>query len=456
MPDYALTLTPLHYLYLLGVLVILVFMIFRKTALFPCIFFIFLLGFAGLHSLAGGITTVFSAILYAAREFMEVIAAIALIIALSQCLKDLGSDRLMMIPMSKIIKSPVAAWWLLGAVMLLFSLFLWPSPAVALVGVVVLPFALKAGLDPLMAAMSMNLFGHGLALSWDFVIQGAPAICAGAAGISASDILTKGRPLFLVMGLVTAASAYWLNRKEINVCCHRIHIQNAENAPNHTKAGLAMAFLTPLFFLADFLLMLAFEIKGRDAAGLVAGTAVLAMCLGAALEPGVQSLEKVSAYITEGFLFAIRIFAPVIVIGAFFFLGGEGISSIMGEQFQGGIVNDWALWLSGHAALNKFTAAFLQLGVGCLTGLDGSGFSGLPLVGSLARTFGEATGAAVPILVSLGQIGAIYVGGGTIVPWSLIPVAAICCVNPLELARKNFLPVLIGFGVTLVTACFLL
>ena len=101
-------------------------------------------------------------------------------------------------------------------------------------------------------------------------------------------------------------------------------------------------------------------------------------------------------------------------------------------------------------------AAVLQMAVGSLTGLDGSGFSGLPLTGALAGTLGSAVHASVPILASLGQITAIYVGGGTIVPWGLIPVAAICSVNPLELARKNLLPVFIGFAATFLVACFLL
>ena len=54
--------------------------------------------------------------------------------------------------------------------------------------------------------------------------------------------------------------------------------------------------------------------------------------------------------------------------------------------------------------------------------MDGSGFSGLPLTGALARTFGTATGASIPVLACLGQISAIFIGGGTVVPWGLIPV----------------------------------
>ena len=101
-------------------------------------------------------------------------------------------------------------------------------------------------------------------------------------------------------------------------------------------------------------------------------------------------------------------------------------------------------------------AAALQLLVGGLTGLDGSGFSGLPLTGALAQTFGTATGASVPVLAALGQIAAIFVGGGTIVPWGIIPVAAICGVSPSKLAGKNLLPVCLGFLAVFAVSCFLL
>lgn len=456
MIDTNLVLTPMHYLYLIGVLTILTVMILRRDTPFVCIAFLFLIGFVGLGSVTGGIMTIFKAIVFAAKEFMEIIATIALITALSKCLKDLGSDYIMMIPMAKVMKSPTAAWWILGLTMLVFSLFLWPSPSVALIGAIVLPFALKAGLDPLAAAIAMNLFGHGFALSYDLVIQGAPSISAGAAAISPSDILTKGRPLFLVMGIVTTVSAYLLNRKQISACCSQVRIQNIEEPHKSEFSAIFMALLTPLFFAADIILMLVFELKGGDATSLVSGTAVVIMCIGAYSGFGIHALEKVTIYVTDGFLFAIRIFAPVIIIGAFFFLGGNGISSILGEQFQRGILNDWAIWLAQNTPLNKYMAAILQMAAGSLTGLDGSGFSGLPLTGALAGTLGAAVKASVPVLASLGQITAIYVGGGTIVPWGLIPVAAICSVNPLDLARKNILPVFLGIAATFFVACFLL
>ena len=432
-------------------------MVMRRDTPAVCIAFLFILGLIGLKSFTGAIMTVFNAILYAGKEFMEVLATIAMVTALSKCLKDLGSDYLMMVPMSKIMKTPSVTWWILGLTMFLFSLFLWPSPSVALVGAIMLPFAVKAGLNPLAAAMAMNLFGHGFALSYDVVIQGAPAISAGAAGLDTSSILRQAWPLFWMMGIVTVLSAYVLNRSQLDARGPRLSIQAEPSRPQgHKKAALFLAVFTPIAFAGDIILMLLCGLKGGDATSMVSGTALLITCLGALLGFGKQSLEKVTGYVTEGFLFAIRIFAPVIIIGAFFFLGGDGITSIMGERFNHGIMNDWALWLAQNAPLNKYMAAFIQMVVGGLTGLDGSGFSGLPLTGALARTFGTATGSSVPVMAALGQIAAIFVGGGTIVPWGLIPVAAICNVSPLELARKNLIPVCIGFACTFALACFML
>ena len=457
MIESAVVLTPLHYAYLIGVIVILAVMVLKKDTPAVCIAFLFILGLIGLKSVTGGIITVFSAVLYAGREFMEVLATIALVTSLSKCLKDLGSDYLMMVPMAGIMKTPSLTWWILGLTMFLFSLFLWPSPSVALVGAIMLPFAVKAGLNPLAAAMAMNLFGHGFALSYDVVIQGAPAISAGAAGLDTSSILRQAWPLFWMMGIVTVLSAYVLNRSQLDARGPRLSIQAEPSRPQgHKKAALFLAVFTPIAFAGDIILMLLCGLKGGDATSMVSGTALLITCLGALLGFGKQSLEKVTGYVTEGFLFAIRIFAPVIIIGAFFFLGGDGITSIMGERFNRGIMNDWALWLAQNAPLNKYMAAFIQMVVGGLTGLDGSGFSGLPLTGALARTFGTATGSSVPVMAALGPIAAIFVGGGTIVPCGLIPVAAICNVSPLELARKNLIPVCIGFACTFALACFML
>lgn len=458
MAHLAVALTPLHFIYLIGVITILTTMILRKDTPLVCIVFLFTLGLAASGTMTGGIQAVFSAILYAAKEFMEIIATIALITALSKCLSELGSDRIMMRSMSAVMKNSYVSWWVLGITMLIFSLFLWPSPSVALVGAILLPMAVKKGLNPLAAAMAMNLFGHGFALSGDFVIQGAPAITASAAGIDTHSIISDGMPLFLVMGITTVVAAFLLNRKNMGKTESASATEEQTESPEIRLPRVAMllAVLAPAAFIADVVLMSTFDLKGGDATSLVSGTAVLVLVVGSVAGFGKKSLERFTDYISDGFLFAIRIFAPVIVIGAFFFLGGSGITQILGEKYQSGILNDWAVWLAGITPLNKYVVTLIQMVIGGLTGLDGSGFSGLPLVGALANTFGTAVNCSVPLLGALGQITAIFVGGGTIIPWGLMPVAAISGVNPLELARKNFVPVMIGFFCTFLTACLML
>ena len=93
MPEAYITLTPVHWFYLVGVLVILLTMILRRDTPLVCIVFLFGIGLVGQRSLAGGIQTIFSSIIYAISEFREVIATIALITAFSKCLQELGSDH---------------------------------------------------------------------------------------------------------------------------------------------------------------------------------------------------------------------------------------------------------------------------------------------------------------------------------------------------------------------------
>lgn len=214
----------------------------------------------------------------------------------------------------------------------------------------------------------------------------------------------------------------------------------------------AVAIATPLVFLIDMFLMLKFNLKGEDATALVGGTAVLVMSMVSIIQHSFKdSLEKVTEYVREGFLFGIKVFAPVIVIGGFFFLGSEATAKQILGSNASGFLNDIGIFLSGNVMLTKIPVVLIQGLVGGITGLDGSGFSGLPLVGSLAQTFSSAIPISKAGLGALGQITAVWVGGGTIIPWAVIPVAAICNVNPLELARKNLVPVMIGFAATAIS-----
>jgi len=171
------------------------------------------------------------------------------------------------------------------------------------------------------------------------------------------------------------------------------------------------------------------------------------------------SLDKITRYLVEGFQFGFKVFGIVVPIAAFFYVGGDGFTAIIGNYLPTGslgIVNDLGFALSKAVPLNNFLSAFAVTTVGAITGLDGSGFSGIALAGSTANLFGTATGGNVATLTALGQLGAIWVGGGTLIPWAIIPVSAICKVSPFELAKRNFKPVVLGLIVTTIVALFFL
>lgn len=90
-------------------------------------------------------------------------------------------------------------------------------------------------------------------------------------------------------------------------------------------------------------------------------------------------------------------------------------------------------------------AAFSILIIGMITGLDGSGFSGLPLVGALSGALSPTVGMDAETLGAIGQMGAIWVGGGTLIAWSsLVAVAGFARVPVMELVRKSYIPVFLG------------
>ncbi|AOT70771.1 hypothetical protein [Geosporobacter ferrireducens] len=451
-------LTMLHYAYFFIVLIIMVTMAFRKDTVLPCILGIFAIGFLSSGSLLTGVQVVYNALIAAGNEFWGIIVVISLVVAMSHALQDIGADELMMAPIKKLMINPVVAFFGLGFMMMFFSWFIWPSPSVALVGAIMLPAALKAGLPPIWAAVAMNIFGHGVALSSDYFIQGAPSITAKAAAIENPLMLIQASiPLWLTMSIVTVACSFFMMRRDMKGFEEIAVAVEAEEITKPTMGVYLVAILTPLIFLLDVYVMYKYKLRGGDATALVGGTAILVMSFVAIVQHSlIDSLEKITDYVRGGFIFGIKIFAPVIIIGAFFFLGSEEIAKqILGENATG-LLSDLGMYLADRIALSKFPVAMIQMIIGGITGLDGSGFSGLPLVGSLAQTFSSAISINKESLAVLGQISAIWVGGGTIIPWGIIPVAAICNVSPLDLARKNIIPVAVGLIATFIVSMFIL
>lgn len=459
-------LTLVHWIYLLFILLIIGFMVSRLDTSILCIVGIFIIAIVTSGSLTKSIMSIFSSFLYAISELLPTILIISLIVAMSKTLTQTGINDVMIAPFAKIIRTPSLAYWTIGILMMFMSLFFWPSPAVALLGAVLLPVAIRSGLPALGVAMAMNLFGHGIALSGDFIIQAAPKLTADAAGLPVGDVITASIPLVIVMGVVTTVTAFIFLMRDVkkgrlqNVKAFDGAVEKIEkvDALSH-KQKIVFAILIPLLFGLNVIAMFAFNLQGGDATALVGGTAILIFLLINMIGFKVGGLRKTTKRMIDGFQFGFKVFGPVIPIAAFFYLGDAGFTTIIGDylpESSNGIVNDLGVALAHVVPLTPEIGAATLAVVGAITGLDGSGFSGISLSGSIANLFSHAIGDGAATLTALGQISAIWVGGGTLVPWALIPAAAICNVDPFELARRNLLPVCIGLVVTTIVAMVLI
>jgi hypothetical protein len=466
-------LTALHWVYLGFIVAIIGFMLMRRDTTLICIAGILGIGLLATTSASGSVSGIFDSFIFAIKELIGTILIISIIVAMSRVLIRTGINEIMISPFTWFMKTPALAFWGIGIIMMVTSWFFWPSPAVALVGAVLLPVAIRVGLPALGAAVAMNLFGHGIALSGDYIIQGAPKLTADAAGLPVSEVMQASIPLVIVMGVVTTVAAYWMMRRDqrlgkwndglVAATPDEIKADSKDQAEGAASLSLrtkqVLAVLIPVLFAIDVITMFLLDLQGGEATALIGGTSILIMLLITMLSHRGKGLEKTTSYLIEGFLFGFKVFGPVIPIAAFFYLGDSGFLSLFGEKLPDGslgIVNDLGLALAHVMPVNGAVGSVTLTVVGAITGLDGSGFSGISLAGSIAQLFGHAIGSGLATLTALGQVAAIWVGGGTIIPWALIPAAAICGVSPFELARRNLKPVLLGLTVTTIVAMFLI
>lgn len=462
-------LTALHWIYVTFIVLIIGFMAMRRDTSIVCIVGIFLIAITATGSLSTSVSSIFSSFIFAITELLSTILVISIIVAMSKTLTTTGINDVMISPFTKLIRTPALAYWTIGILMMVISWFFWPSPAVALLGAVLLPVAVRVGLPALGVAMSMNLFGHGIALSGDYIIQAAPKLTADAAGLPVGDVINASIPLVIVMGLVTTIAAFYFLKKDMKSG------KLTATAPNHIGSSIPddsedkrlltlkqkklFSIMIPVLFALDVAAMFILDLQGGDATALVGGTSIIILLIITLVSHKNKGLEKTTSYLIDGFQFGFKVFGPVIPIAAFFYLGDSGFGTIIGNYLpkgSHGIVNDLGIALAHVVPLSKEVGAVTLTVVGAITGLDGSGFSGISLAGSIANLFATAIGAGAATLTALGQIAAIWVGGGTLVPWALIPAAAICNVDAFELARRNLKPVVIGLVVTTIVAMFLI
>lgn len=461
-------LTAAHWIYLLGIVVVLVTMALRLETPLVCIIAAFVLAWVSTGNLIQAVQAVFNAVQVAFSELLGIVLIISIIVAMAKMLEETGIAEMMFMPVRRLIRSPTIAFWVLGIIIMIVAWLIWPSPAIALVGALLLPAAIEVGLPPICAAMAISMFGYGVALTTDFVIQGAPSIAAKAAGVAVPEVMVKSVPLVIIWAAIALPLSYLSIRKDVKAQAGRpIEWEPFEVAPSEKSeikkwSQTAMGFkkfaicLIAILFILDLVAMLVFKIRGGDATALLGGTIAIIMVVVGLGVYGKQGLEKLTDHGRAGFMFGVRIFAPVFFIAAFFFMGSPGTAKAIFGEGARGLLFDLGQALADLVPIGRITAAVTQSVVGGITGLDGSGFSGLPMIGSLAQVLGKPSDLDLPSLTALGQFFCIAVGGGCIVPWAVIPAAAITGTDPVEVARRNLIPTLLGLLGVMIVAIFML
>lgn len=446
--------TAAHWAYLFITVLLFILIIRKKEVIGVGIAGIILVSCIYLHSITGAIQALCQSILVGFRDLLPIFIGISLILTMTNAIKASGMINILIKPLSKLNIRPTAAFLTIGLAMFILSLLIWPSPAVALIGALLIPLAGKMNLNTLYIASAINIFGHGIALSGDFFIQGVPSIAGESAGLQSKDLMPYLVPLWLVMGVSTViVSVIRLRRdckKEVVASEEKKDIAQPEPA-NRKKAVISLG-ITAALFAVDVVAMIIMNITGDEATYLVSGTALLAACVICWIQFGrITSAVKVRDCFTNGFSSTMKIFAPALIMIAFFSLGNESVAqSILGTSAPG-FLGDFVHVMVSGIKIPDALLAVVQTVIGTIYSIDGSGFAGLTVIGEIAQGYG--TGAEqVKLLVSLGQIVIIWVGGGTLIPWSIIPVASVCKVSPLELAKKNLIPVVSGLLLTTAVA----
>lgn len=498
-------LTIAHWVYLIGVLAILGVMIARQNVVIPAVLATFLTAALFSGSVVKGVVALFTANLVAASELFSIFLIIALMVALLNALRDARADMLLVQPFQNVMWNGHISFWVLVGVTYVLSLFFWPTPVVPLLGAILFPAAIRAGLPAIGVGAAVAIAGQGMALSSDYVIRFQPGLSAKASGAPMEQIANQGLVLSLITGGIALILAYLAIRRQIvapnpqllanwerreaglaekpdeqpvtgslaipegELAAVNTTVQATVPAPcaahahaDASRPALARLFATivPIVFavVVTYMLLGQFTtlvptIRGGDAAALIGGSGLVLLIFITILKDPKNCLGACGDYITEGLVFAFKVMGVVLPIAGFFFLGNEELSSkILGMpagQTAPGFFFDIIQAGQSFIPQSKIFVSFGVLIVGALTGLDGSGSSGLPLTGALSGALAPAVGMNPSTLAAIGQMGCLWSGGGVLVPWtSLLAVAGFARVPAIELAAKCFWPVILGLIVS--------
>jgi len=319
-----------------------------------------------------------------------------------------------------------------------------------------------------MACVALNIAGHGMALAGDVILQGGPRITAGSAGVPVEGVLFHGAFFAILIGVIALTSAFIMYRKEMVIAPGETIelMKTADTVAEPPRYAKFFAIGVPLIFgvivarivLGSIASTGLTRIVGGAATSLLGVAAVLVLLLSNSVHNKGTALEKLVGYMREGFMFAIKVFTPVIPIAGFFFLGAPAQAvRILGDGAQG-LLFDLGNALGQVLPLGAVPVAIGMAIIGLICGLDGSGFSGLPLMGALSASLAAPAGLKVEVLAGFSQAVEVFSGGGTLVAWCFGAVAAagVAGVSPTEMVRKNFIPVMIGVAVATVVCIFML
>jgi hypothetical protein len=493
-------LTAAHWIYLLGIAAILVTMACRVNVVLTAMLATFATAYAFSGKFSLGLQSIFTASLVAGKELFNIFLVIAMMTSLLGALKAIQADVAMIRPFRAIMRNGHLAYFVLGFASYIVSLFFWPTPTVPLMAGILLPAAIAAGLSPIGGALCIGIAGLGTALSSDYVIKVGPGISAKAAGVGLAEVADKGLVLSLITGAVAFLLCYLMIRKDIqppSVSHLELWEQSdptgapgraAATAPAVASLGAAaramppaaqptlsskrakwshlLAIVTPLAFLAIIVDMILPKLsprfpapQGSAAVGMVGGVACLLMLAASAVGDGLGAFKKTAVYFTDGLVFAFRAMSQVLPIAGFFFIGVASLAGpILGIEpglKAPGLLFELVRSADRWIPQNRVFVSFGVLFSGMVTGIDGSGFAGLPLTGALAGALGRTLHLDVSTLAAVGQMGSVWTGK-TLTAWSaLAAVAAFARVSVFDAVRKLFLPVVCGLVVATIAAILL-
>lgn len=454
-----------HWAFLILLLIAIFLMIIKKDSFFFYLFAIFIIGLVATKSILKSMIGLTDILIYVLKDFSGIILLLGTVISLGKLLDKTGILDFYLKPFTKVIKNKYIGFWVFGIISLLLSFFLYPSPAVILVAVIFLPIARKINMPILWVAVALNLFSHGFSLSGDYIIQTVPSFVAKSAQISVDGLVSSSIPLWLIMGISTTIASFvflCLSSKKDQATSELIKQGKKKSVKekyfiNETKKRI-LAWITLIVIVTNIILILFCHFDSNESRGILCGSVFFLIFIIGTF--GVKKVDVIEDNILGGMKYAISLFAKVLPMAAFFYLGDKAFIEIYGENILGinsqGIINDLGMAITNLITINKTSAVTITGILGAITGLDGSGLSGISLVGSTAKLLTTSFPKALPLVASYGQLLAIYVGGGCVVPVAALPVAIACDIDVREIIQVNIKSILIGAIITGVAAILLI